>query len=59
MLERGLYVIPIDYPAVAEDRVRFRVSVSAAHTRQELDQALGIIEDSVARPLRALGKLLR
>lgn len=59
MLERGLFVIPIDYPAVPEESVRFRASVSAAHTREDLDTALAIIEDCVARPLRARGKLLR
>jgi 7-keto-8-aminopelargonate synthetase-like enzyme len=52
MFEAGLYLVPIDYPAVPEDGVRFRVSVSAAHTRETLDAALNIIEDLLARPLR-------
>lgn len=52
MFERGLYMVPIDYPAVPEDAVRFRISISAAHTRAHLDQALNLIEDVVARPLR-------
>ena len=30
---RGVYVVPVDYPAVPEDAVRFRVALSAAHTR--------------------------
>lgn len=51
--ERGLYLVPIDYPAVPEDAVRFRTSLSAAHTREDLDTALNLIEDEVARPLRA------
>lgn len=50
--DRGVYVVPIDYPAVPEDAVRFRVSISAAHTRADLDEALNVIEDVVARPLR-------
>lgn len=53
--ERGVYVVPIDYPAVPEDAVRFRVAISAAHSRADLDEALNIIEDVVARPLRARG----
>ncbi len=57
MLERGLYILPIDYPAGPEDRVRFRASISAGHSREDLDTALGIIEDCVVRPLRARGKL--
>ena len=51
--DRGVYVMPIDYPAVPEDAVRFRISISAAHTRDDLDAALNAIEDIVARPLRA------
>jgi glycine C-acetyltransferase len=52
MLARGLYVVPIDYPAVPEDELRFRTAVTAAHTRADLDEALGIIEDCIARPMR-------
>jgi 7-keto-8-aminopelargonate synthetase-like enzyme len=51
--ERGVYVVPIDYPAVPEDAVRFRISISAAHTREDLDEALTAIEDVVAAPLRS------
>jgi glycine C-acetyltransferase len=51
--ERGVYVVPVDYPAVPENAVRFRVAISAAHTRADLDEALNVIEDVVARPLRA------
>lgn len=52
MLERGLYIVPIDYPAVPEDSLRLRAAVSAGHSRADLDQALNILEDCVARPLR-------
>ena len=51
--DRGVYVVPVDYPAVPEDAVRFRIAISAAHTRADLDEALSVIEDVVARPLRA------
>jgi glycine C-acetyltransferase len=50
--ERGVYLVPIDYPAVPEDAVRFRTSLSAAHTREDLDTALNLIEKFIARPLR-------
>ncbi len=53
--DRGVYVVPVDYPAVPEDAVRFRIAISAAHTREDLDEALNAIEDVVARPLRAQG----
>jgi glycine C-acetyltransferase len=51
--DRGIYVMPIDYPAVPEDAVRFRISISAAHSSEDLDTALNAIEDVVARPLRS------
>lgn len=51
MLARGLFLAPVDYPSVPEDRVRFRASVTAVHTRADLDEALSIIEDTVVRRL--------
>jgi 7-keto-8-aminopelargonate synthetase-like enzyme len=47
MRDRGLFIPPVDYPVVPQDQVRFRAAVTAAHTRQELDEALNIIEDTV------------
>ncbi len=49
MLARGLFLAPVDYPSVPEDQVRFRASVTAAHTRADLDEALSIVEDTVVR----------
>jgi 7-keto-8-aminopelargonate synthetase-like enzyme len=57
MLERGLYLIPIDYPAVPEDAVRLRTSISAAHSRADMDAALGIIEDTLVAMMRSRGAL--
>ena len=51
--DRGVYVVPVDYPAVPEDAVRFRIAISAAHAPEDLDAALNVIEDVVARPLRS------
>ncbi len=45
LLRRGLFLAPIDYPAVAQDRIRFRASITAAHSRADLDEALDIIRD--------------
>ncbi len=47
-----LFLAPVDYPSVPEDQVRFRASVTAAHTRADLDEALSIIEDTVIPRLR-------
>ncbi len=48
--EHGLYVAPVDYPAVSMDALRLRCAVSAAHTREDLDQALDLLESCCARP---------
>lgn len=47
MRARGLFLAPVDYPSVPEDAVRFRASVTAEHTRTDLDEALNIIADVV------------
>ncbi len=48
---RGLFLPPVDYPVVPQDQVRFRASVTAMHTREDLDEALNIIEDTVVRAI--------
>lgn len=55
LLERGVYLPPIDYPSVAEDGVRLRAAVTAAHTRADLDDALNVIADTVCGRLQAAG----
>lgn len=54
MLGRGLFLVPVDYPSVPQDQVRFRAAVTAAHTRADLDEALGIIEDTIVPRVRQL-----
>ncbi len=44
---RGLWVAPVDYPAVPLSRVCFRACVTAKHTRADLDEALNILEDTL------------
>jgi 7-keto-8-aminopelargonate synthetase-like enzyme len=41
--DEGLFIAPVDFPSVPEDSLRFRASVSAAHSREELDRAIDII----------------
>lgn len=52
MHARGLFLAPVDYPSVPEDGLRFRVAITAAHTREDLDLALQILEDTVVRTAR-------
>ena len=44
---RGLWVAPVDYPAVPQDRICFRACVTAKHTREDLDEALNILADTL------------
>jgi 8-amino-7-oxononanoate synthase len=45
--QRGLWVAPVDYPAVPNDRICFRACVTAKHTRADLDEALNILADTL------------
>jgi glycine C-acetyltransferase len=44
---RGLWVAPVDYPAVPQNRNCFRACVTAKHTRADLDEALNILADTL------------
>src|ERR1044072_6771523 len=50
---RGLWVAPVDYPAVPQDRICFRACVTALHTRDALDEALNILADTFVPQLLA------
>lgn len=41
LLERGIYVIAFSFPVVPREQARIRVQISAAHTREDLEWALG------------------
>ena len=41
--DRGLYLQPVTYPAVPKHKSRLRISVSAAHSEQDLEQAVQVI----------------
>jgi glycine C-acetyltransferase len=41
--DRGLFLNPVTYPAVPKHKSRLRISVSAAHTEADLEQAVGTI----------------
>ncbi len=49
--QRGLYLQPVDFPAVEADARRFRISVSAQLTEDDIDEACNIIEDVIAKPM--------
>jgi len=43
--EKGLFVSTVAYPSVPRDASRLRISLSAAHSREDLDEALRILTD--------------
>ncbi|MBN2287174.1 MAG: glycine C-acetyltransferase [Tissierellales bacterium] len=45
LLEKGVYVIGFYYPVVPVGKARIRVQISAAHTREDLDQALKAFQE--------------
>jgi glycine C-acetyltransferase len=50
--KRGLFLQPVDFPAVPANARRFRISVSAQLTDGDIDRASNIIEDEIAGRLR-------
>ena len=55
--DRGLFVTPVDYPTVPLDQARFRASVTALHSRADLDAALQLLEDVFVPVMRQRGLL--
>ncbi|KIQ96070.1 glycine C-acetyltransferase [Lysobacter sp. A03] len=53
LLDEGIYVIGFFFPVVPQGEARIRTQISAAHTREQLDQAI----DSFIRIGRELGVL--
>jgi glycine C-acetyltransferase len=43
IFREGVFINPVKYPAVGKHKSRFRMSISAAHTEEELDRGADII----------------
>jgi len=56
---RGLWVAPVDYPAVPQDKICFRACVTANHTRADLDEALNILSDTLLPAQKQHAQLAR
>jgi 7-keto-8-aminopelargonate synthetase-like enzyme len=50
--KRGLFLQPVDFPAVPAHARRFRISVSSQLTRETIDEACTIIEDVIVKKLK-------
>ncbi len=53
LFQAGVFAQGIGYPTVAHGKARIRTIVTATHTRQDLEQALGILE-TVGRRLKII-----
>jgi glycine C-acetyltransferase len=53
LLKKGIYVIGFFFPVVPRDKARIRVQLSAAHTKEHLDQAIKAFEE-VAKELKII-----
>ncbi len=49
MQKRGLFLQPVDFPAVPAHARRFRISVSSQLSKEEMDETLTIIEDVIVK----------
>jgi glycine C-acetyltransferase len=49
LLHEGVYLHPIRYPAVGKHRSRFRISVSAAHEPEQLEEGARVISTVLRR----------
>ena len=49
LLREGIYLNPVQYPAVPKHKSRFRMSISAAHSREELEEGARIITSVLQR----------
>jgi glycine C-acetyltransferase len=45
MLAKGVYVVGFSYPVVPQGRARIRTQISAAHSREDLDFAVGAFSE--------------
>jgi len=52
MQKRGLFLQPVDFPAVPAHARRFRISVSSQLKRREMDETFSIIEDVIVKGVK-------
>ena len=49
LMHEGIYLNPVKYPAVPKHKSRFRMSISAAHSQEELEEGVRIITSVLQR----------
>ncbi len=53
LLQEGIYVVGFSYPVVPMGKARIRVQMSAAHTKEQLDQAIAAFA-KIGREMKAI-----
>jgi glycine C-acetyltransferase len=46
LLEKGIYVIGFSYPVVPQGQARIRIQMSAAHTNEQIERAIGAFTET-------------
>jgi len=59
LYDNGLFTNPVVSPAVPPKRALLRVVVTATHTKEQLDRALGIFEDCIKKVLKKKTTLVK
>ncbi len=49
LLREGVFINPVRYPAVGKHKSRFRMSISAAHTSEDLEEGAAKIVKVLSR----------
>ena len=49
LYERGIYVQPILYPTIEEEKARLRFSMTALHTEQQIQHTIDTTKEELAR----------
>ena len=44
--DRNIFINPVPYPAVARKKDRLRASLSAIHTKDDLDTTLSVLDEA-------------
>jgi len=53
LLEKGIYVIAFSFPVVPKDEARIRVQISAAHSKEQIDNAINAFAE-IAKELNII-----
>lgn len=43
--EKGIFINPIEYPAVPANKQRFRISIMSSHTREDMDRLVEAVDE--------------